>query len=401
MLGADCLLADASGVETDRARARLSSLLSVAYRRRISTYEINHLQRALRHWRGGDAGMAELHLALSRLGRLARPQADARRLYVAEALLKRCVASSALLGTVERTLATAPDFHRLYNPNENRIPAGEGLGSGEWTAGDLLADLSAVDAESLATYALGAGLRLSPWGLLGLVFIPSNNHVKIEGKVPGYKGMSFKWNMDEPDLVLTYQGVSVVATLTDWNLFRDRHGRVIGRVLKSGVVVLDPKAAFEAATQKDEPNLCPAPTVDKPGRGARGEKDRDYEDFVKRLMNPQAPTPRGFGVSLVNPTTGKPVVYDDCQRDTGAMIEAKGTGYAKMLSQPDDYPGIGVIRDWLNQSERQIQASQGRAVIWFFAEPAAADAARQQFSREGSGRENIQIIVLPWRPSSK
>ena len=38
-----------------------------------------------------------------------------------------------------------------------------------------------------------------------------------------------------------------------------------------------------------------------------------------------------MAVSLVNPLTGKSVVFDDCRESDGTMIEAKGPGYAEML----------------------------------------------------------------------
>ena len=35
---------------------------------------------------------------------------------------------------------------------------------------------------------------------------------------------------------------------------------------------------------------------------------------------------------LLNPEEGKLVFYDDCQQKTGMMVEAKGPGYAGILS---------------------------------------------------------------------
>jgi hypothetical protein len=51
--------------------------------------------------------------------------------------------------------------------------------------------------------------------------------------------------------------------------------------------------------------------------------------------------------------------------------------------------------DWLEQSGRQIAAAGGRPIRWYFAEPEAAAFAREIFT--GGGRENIEIIDLPWR----
>lgn len=58
---------------------------------------------------------------------------------------------------------------------------------------------------------------------------------------------------------------------------------------------------------------------------------------MKRQINPDNPTPRGFGVQLPNPEGGPPVYYDDCQRRTGMLIEAKGTGYAEPIGRKDPF----------------------------------------------------------------
>ena len=76
-------------------------------------------------------------------------------------------------------------------------------------------------------------------------------------------------------------------------LFRDPHGRVVGRVLPSSTVAFDPAAISAELLKEDEPRLCPAPGPDKPGGS---EKGRDYEDYVKKFINPENPTPRGWGV---------------------------------------------------------------------------------------------------------
>ena len=115
---------------------------------------------------------------------------------------------------------------------------------------------------------------------------------------------------------------------------------------------------------------------------------------MKRQVNPDNPTPRGMGYQLVNPENGNPVFYDDCQQKTGMMVEAKGPGYAGILSF--DQGKENVKGEWLAQSGRQIAAAGGRPIRWYFAEPEAAAFARKIFKGAKGGRENIKIEVLPW-----
>lgn len=90
--------------------------------------------------------------------------------------------------------------------------------------------------------------------------------------------------------------------------------------------------------------------------------------------------------------------YDDCQQKTGMMVEAKGPGYAGILSF--DQGKDNLTEEWLAQSGRQIAAAGGRRIRWYFAEPEAAAHARKVFETAKGGRENIDIVVRPW-PGSK
>ena len=86
-------------------------------------------------------------------------------------------------------------------------------------------------------------------------------------------------------------------------------------------------------------------------------------------------------------------MFDACHRDTGTMVEAKGTGYAAMLAKGQ--PCIGwVLADWLGQAKNQTSAAeaQGRPVVWFFAEEAAAEAAEALFEEN---KLNITVIYMP------
>ena len=71
-------------------------------------------------------------VALSGLGRLQNPEADARRLFLAEALLDAGMAPDELLKVVT-TRPTGGDFAK-YSPDQPRVPAGNGRPSGRWTS---------------------------------------------------------------------------------------------------------------------------------------------------------------------------------------------------------------------------------------------------------------------------
>ena len=267
---------------------------------------------------------------------------------------------------------------------------------------------AALSASDLAELALFAGRFASPAAALGMLFIPTNKSLKQEGYLPGYPPIRYLWYSDERSLILSSLGLFGVRWTDPLEvgldgLVRDHRGQVVGRILANSVIIID-RASVGPKDDPERygPTLCPPPSDEGPGRGVA--KDRDYEDYVKKWINPQNPTPRGFSVVLPNPSDhGAPVKFDDRQGETGAMIEAKGTGYEAILQKAHPIvlyghkPGKGVITGLLEQSRRQIQACADRAVHWYFAEQAAADRMEKLFDAADKGRERIRIIHLPWK----
>ena len=187
----------------------------------------------------------------------------------------------------------------------------------------------------------------------------------------------------------------------DGDVFRDEQGRVIGRVIEGSRVAIDAVAVLPDLVKEDEPKLCPAPAPDVAGsdRGKPYEEDRarQYEDFVKLLINPppDGPTPSGFVYYLPNPAAnGEPVSYDDCKKANGVLFEIKAEQYAKLLKVPQIEESIAD--DFLEQSGRQIAASGGRPTVWIFAEEEAALFTRRLFDRAKGGRERITVVYVPW-----
>jgi hypothetical protein len=163
-------------------------------------------------------------------------------------------------------------------------------------------------------------------------------------------------------------------------------------VLPDGGILIESAVASPDLAKDDEPRLCPIPEPDKPN-----ELGRAYENYMKLFVNPPPnTTPSGIGFQLPNPeNAGKLVYYDDCRLTTGMMADAKGPRYDELLSF--DITMTSVIREWWYESGRQIVASDGRPVRWYFAELGAALEARQLFDSDKDGvRQRIEVVFLPW-----
>ena len=258
---------------------------------------------------------------------------------------------------------------------------------------------------SLGAAVLSAGVPVALG--FGLAFIPINRSSR--GKwvhVGGPNDLSYMRNLDERNIHFRFKDAQgkereIIVPPSADGAYRDDKGRVIARWIKAGARVgLAISVSVQPVTQlgdgQPEPRLCPMAEGDR--QGGR-EKDRDYEDYVKRLINPQAPTQRGYGYWMPNPVTGGATVFDDCQKATGILIEAKGTGFAGKITA-DGQPGEGMIKKMLAQATRQVQASQGRPIYWIFAEKATADRMRLEF-RNITELKSIRVLTIPWREGMK
>jgi hypothetical protein len=380
---------------------RVLALLSAAYGRAIAPAVLGNIERAAKAWGEGDDCLAYIHLAHARFPVLDDSREWARRLFITDAFLKVGTHPRAVFEALALDPAFIDAVEKLYNPAQPRVPAGSGRISGQWTrVGSFLGELAAGTRAALGRFASALIARAGGAAAVafGLLFIPSPNKIRVEGEVPGLPGLRYGWDRDERSLQFTYESGDgkqrTFSAQLEGDVFRDEHGQVVGRVLPDGTIAIDTAAVSSDLQDDDEPKLCPAPGKDKDS----GERGRDYEDYVKREVNPENPTPRGIGYQLANPGNGQPVFYDDCQQKTGMMVEAKGPGYAGLLSFQKGKDS--VTAEWLDQSGRQIAAAGGRPIRWYFAEPEAAAHAKEIFKTADAGRENIQIEIRPW-PGSK
>ncbi len=385
----------------DGQQARVLALLSAAHGKAVAPAVLGNIARAADAWRKGDDCLAYIHLAHARLPALQDSYEAARRLFLAEGFLDAGGSPRAVFKALKVEEAYIDAFEKVYNPAEPRVPAGSGRTSGQWTGVlSVLGDLSAEAGEQLESFALrllGASLSegAAAAAAFGLLFIPTPNEISVEGAVADLPGVSYAWNRDESTLHLTYDnpdgGRSTFSAQLEDDVFRDARGQIIGRVLPDGTIAIDTAAVSTDLAQDDQPKLCPAPGPDRPGGSERG---RDYEDYVKSVVNPDNPTPRGWGYQLPNPEqNGAPVFYDDCQQSTGMMVEAKGEYAGVLAFQPGN---DSIAADWLDQSAAQIAAAGGRAIRWYFAEPDTEAFAKKLFESAGGGRDRIETKVLVW-----
>ena len=321
-------------------------------------------------------------------------------------------------GSAEGSSARGSSRSNTDEPSSTVPSRAEQAAVGAAAEGTILGPLSA---ESLAGLAMVAAGFAGAAAAFGLVFIPSlNGGVTSQGAVPGEPGLNYSLNHEDGSLIITRSGTAGDETVTAAHLgqdgvFRDETGAPVARAAGSSVVI-DPDAVSAAAaakekqkgdaganvsagaqtqTKREEPKLCPEPVPDTP-HGA-SETAAEYERVIHNLVNPQNPLPQGFGVTLFNPITGRNVFFDDCIQATGVMVEAKGPGYADLLSKSfHQQEDIGASAKLLEQAGRQVQAAGARPIIWFFAEESAADYVRNLFKDDVRLR---QIEVIPYPPT--
>jgi len=455
MLGAGTCVApmrrdggDAGGLDLS-GEDRILALLAAAFSAPVNAAVLVKLRHASALWAQGDKSLAQIHLEHLRLPKL-ETEEQAFRLFLADQLIASGYSPRGLCKVLGFDL---PKGLRKFDSDQPRDDHGRwasGGGGGDAASaggspargssrsntdaqsrtvpsraeqaavgaaaeGTILGPLSAESLAGLATVAAGfAGAATA----FGLVFIASpNGGVTSQGAVPGEPGLNYSLNHDEGSLRITRTGpagdeTATAAHLGQDGVFRDGTGAPIARAAGSSVII-DPDAVRAAAaakekqqdnaganvsaeaqtqTKREEPKLCPDPGPEN----INGRKlfDVQYEQYVRSIVNPQRqpPLPAGLAFSLTNPATGKPTSFDDCRESDGAMIEAKGHYEDLMRSE---WGQDKVRDDWTAQASRQVNASGGRDIEWYFHEQAAADAASKLF-KDDDNLNHIKIFVRPY-----
>ncbi len=443
VLGAGTVLIRTEGPRRLRGlagrEAQVLALLSAAYGRAIAPSVLGNIARAAKAWNQGDDCLAYVHLAHARLGELQYARDAAQRLMMVDGFLKAGGSPRTIFEALKVGRSYVDALEKDYNPAEPRVPPGSGKPSGEWTKGDVsggepasaeqtanaasstnsplsysapgpswLAGLKPAAAASLGEFAASVVVGAAgAAAVFGLIFIPSPNNIHVEGEVAGIPGLRYSWNRDETVLHLTYGDPNgaqrTLALHVDGDVVRDDDGKVVGHVIGGNKIAIDTVAVLPDVVKQNEPRLCPAPAPDVAGsdQGKPYEENRarQYEDFVKSLINPppKGPTPSGYVYYLPDPKSGEPVSYDDCEQPSGTILfEIKGKRIAILAN---DLPAV-MTADFVGQATRQVAASGGRPIVWIFAEEDAARFARKLFN-ETPGLEGITVVYIPWTRSGR
>jgi hypothetical protein len=116
--------------------ARLVALLSAAHGEPAAPRSLAHIRRAISKRREGETTLALIHLALSGAAKLERPAEGARRLFLADELMKAGIAPAVVAKLLARHVGSSDHLDRRYDPAQPRVPPGNGRPSGQWTSGD-------------------------------------------------------------------------------------------------------------------------------------------------------------------------------------------------------------------------------------------------------------------------
>ncbi len=398
---------------------RCLASLSVLTNETLSAELLLDLVGAAAYLRDGDLALANLRLVFSRLPAI-RTSADAERLAAAVGLLDGGMAPSDLMKSVGLNADTLHAI-RKFDPNQPRVPAGNGRASGQWgSASSAEARVVALSASQgflrgASPEIVGALTRFAarfsvPTAVLGALFIPTPNSGGVtEGTLPDAPDIAFK--SDGPAGLLTLKTLTAGrdVTVTARNLggvFVDvRSGQEIGRNLGGQLflaldavtdVLQDAHEAQEdegtkpkAAINDDEPKLCPAPQKDTP----HGSSDdaKNYEDDVHARVNPTGPIKRGLAVYFSNPQTGDSYFFDDCFRSHGDLVDgdmqqgdfadAKSARFGFLFLNDKLRPS--VLAKFQSIADRQMAAAAGtgRRIKWYFGSKLAADIVRDTIGR--------------------
>jgi hypothetical protein len=216
--------------------------------------------------------------------------------------------------------------------------------------------LSLLPAIPEAAGAAVAAVALPAAAFLGTLFFPTSGGAVSEGTLPDAPDFSYRFDQGTGVLTVSRQhddGTSETLFSGRYGadgVFRDEDGNAIGRHLDSSVALdADAIRGYEAraksndqsrvgtgaqadtATNRNDPDICPVPGLDKPGFKSPGAIA--YQMYVGIEVN-KVPLPPGIGIMVTKPD-GNPVYFDDCRHSNGALIEAKGMGYADALRNPN------------------------------------------------------------------
>ncbi len=110
--------------------------MTAAHMRALEASSLKHVLLALKAKYDGDDPLAQMHVALSRLGTLARPSEDARRLFFIDEIIEGGVEPAVIMKGLGLDPADSGLLVEKYSPDQPRVAAGNPDG-GRWTIGNF------------------------------------------------------------------------------------------------------------------------------------------------------------------------------------------------------------------------------------------------------------------------
>lgn len=230
-------------------------------------------------------------------------------------------------GPFLRRLGKAVALAKDYNPDQPRDEQGRWTSEGVEGAATGFVSNRVVAAPGLVPALRQLAARLFSSGIggpasaavafFGTLFIPTNNSLISEGAVPDGSNLGYRFDQGTGVLSLTRTNEDgskdelFYGRYSSDGFFRDKDGNIIGRHL-GGSVVIDADAVpgyrsarstdeepsagarTDAATDTDEPKLCPAP-IEESTEGRKQPALR-YQEQISHI-------PRGFQFVLTDPAT--------------------------------------------------------------------------------------------------
>ena len=213
--------------------------------------------------------------------------------------------------------------------------------------------------------------------LFNAIFVPSNNRLVEEGRIPGRPDIAYRWAHDETATAVTIKVLIdgqwrtlAVGGAPPNGVIYDRNGRAVARVvsgpdgrqtLVATVEALDRAVAdlrrkdgepVTAPIAEDhEPKLCPDPTPEP--KTTESANAIAYQEYVSGL-------PYGWAIDVGD------VMFDGCDESTGNLLDAKA-------NMDFMFDGDDKLYDWVYpQNNPRLQmiaqaataAAAGRAVVW-------------------------------------
>jgi hypothetical protein len=242
--------------------------------------------------------------------------------------------------------------------------------------GSLLAEnLPAITLRGLVTLAARVSV---PTILFGAIFIPSDNRLVEESRIPGRPDVAYRWAHDETATAVTlkvlvdgqWRTLAVGSAAPNGFFVYDSGGHAVARVVggpdRRQTLVATNSALDRAVAElrrKDgepvaapiandnEPKLCPDPM--KEPKTTKSANSIAYQEYVSGL-------PYGWAIFIGT------VRFDGCAPETGFLKEAKANN-EHLFDANDDLNGwVYPENDPVIQMRRQSDAAAavGRVVFW-------------------------------------